>query len=232
MYYCPKQAMKFTLILILLITFPVGAQNQFRLNDASKKVDVNIDVGHCDNGNCGPVAVKFYRKGAPRSFQTIKLDKTNMWDAAPKANVTRRYDDQSVLNFNDFNFDGQEDVAICDGTGGGYGMPSYKIYLYSKQLAKFVYSASFTKLTNNGMNLGMVEIDKNKQILYRFSKSGCCWHQTEGFDVISGRPRKIYEFTEEVLMYKPEVVEITTAKFIKGKWRTWIKHAKTSEYYQ
>src|SRR5687768_5173411 len=113
---------------ILLTAIPVTAQRQFKLTDASKNVDVGIEVGKCDMGNCSPLTVTFYRKKAVRSFQTIRIPHTSMWDPIPNVNVTRRYDDQSVINFGDFDFDGVDDVAICDGTNGGYGMPSYQIY--------------------------------------------------------------------------------------------------------
>jgi hypothetical protein len=223
------------LILILLITPSFWGQNRFKLNDASKVVDIAIDVGMCgtgiSQGNCGPVRVDFFRKKSKKRFQTIRLSRTQMWDAPPKANVTRRYDDQSVINFGDFNFDGFEDVAICDGNNGGYGMPSYKIYIYSPSSKRFVYSRAFTRMNYGG--LGMFETDKKRRMHFVYSKSSCCWHQTQGFDVFRGKPRKVYEFTEDASNPAGlDTVEITTSKLIKGKWRTWIKHAKTAEYYR
>ena len=136
----------------------------------------------------------------------------------------------STINFGDFNFDGSDDVAICDGSNGGYGMPSYRVYLYSKTKMRFVYSRSFTRMNYGG--LGMFETDKKKHRHYVFTKSGCCWHQTQGFDVFRGRPRKIYELTESAMYGDGSEVEVTTSKLIRGSWRTWIKHVRYSEYYQ
>ncbi len=48
-----------------------------------------------------------------------------------------------------------------------------------------------------GVYLGMFEIDKKKKVLRNFSKSGCCWHQTEEFAVIGNRPKKVLEITED-----------------------------------
>ncbi|MGH9820344.1 MAG: XAC2610-related protein [Pyrinomonadaceae bacterium] len=135
-----------------------------------------------------------------------------------------------MVNFGDFNFDGSEDVAICDGSNGGYGMPSYQVFIYSTRLKKFVRSASFTKMNSGG--LGMFEIDNRKKMLMVFSKSGCCWHRTEGFAVIGGRPKKVYEFTEDATRNQGKTVEITTRRLVNGKWRTAVKLAKTSEYYK
>ncbi len=184
----------FALLFLIFSTLNIGAQTRFRLNDASKLVDVDLAVANCDEeesrGRCGPLTVRFFRKNSAKPFQTVTLPETNMWDPVPKANVTRRYDDQSVINFADFNFDGLDDVAICDGTNGGYGMPSYQIYLYSKPLGRFVHSPSFTKMNEGG--LGMFETDPKKKMHFVNTKSGCCWHQTQGFDVSRGRPRIIY----------------------------------------
>ena len=98
-----------------------------------------MEVGKAPDKFALPSAkYKFYRKGAKKPFQTVAVKWIDLWDAEPKANVTRLYDDQSVVNFGDFNFDGVEDVALNDGKDGGYGMPSYLIYLYSPRLRSYV----------------------------------------------------------------------------------------------
>jgi hypothetical protein len=225
--------MKLLLLMIIAVcTFPIGAQTRVRLNDASKAVDVDVDIGKCREGNsilCGPLKMRFFRKGAKLAFQTIVLPETSSWDSIPQSNETKRYDDQSIINFRDFDFDGREDVAICDGTDGGYGMPSYRIYIYSPTQKRCVYSRSFTQMNDGG--LGMFETDKAKRMHLVYTKSGCCWHQTQGFDVHNGRPRKVYEYTADDTG-DLITVKLTTRKLINGKWRTWTKHAKTSEYFK
>jgi hypothetical protein len=222
--------MKVVFLAILVLSIPICGQNRFSLTDASHRFDVTLDVGPCDPSfasNCGPLNVHFYRKGFPHLFQTIRLPTTQMWDVPPTANIINRYDDQSVINFNDFNFDGHEDVAICDGAEGGYGMPSYRVYLYSPATRRFVYSRAFTRMNYGG--LGMFETDAKKKMHYAFFKSSCCWHQTQGFDVWRGKPRKVYELTEDgtAIATKDSVYfEITTSKLIRGKWRTWVKHLR------
>src|SRR5687768_4250931 len=106
----------FLLIVVLVLSIEVHAQNTYRLNDASKVVDVGIEIT-CDKKlleGCGPLKVSFYRKRSDRPFQRIDLELTQMWDEAPTANIINGYDGQSIINFNDYNFDGAEDVAICD----------------------------------------------------------------------------------------------------------------------
>jgi hypothetical protein len=216
----------FSVLIALFCAVHSPAQNRFRLTDASKIVNVEIDVGTCtegSSGRCGPLKVTFFRKKASSPFQTVRLAHTDMWGPVPTANVTNRYDDQSVINFGDFNFDGIEDVAICDGTDGGYGMPSYRVYLYSKPAKRFIYSRLLTRMNMGG--LGMFEIDRKKKMLFVFTKDSCCWHQTQGFDIHRGRPRKIYELIEDGTNID-KGLEITTGKLINGNWRTWVKHVK------
>ena len=48
------------------------------------------------------------------------------------------YGNQSVVRFDDFNFDGIVDLAIQNGREGGYSGPSFDIYLYSMAQKKFI----------------------------------------------------------------------------------------------
>src|SRR6185295_7992938 len=90
---------------------------------------------------------------------------------------------------------------------------------------------AFSRISH-GVSLGMFEIDKKKKLLMRFSKSGCCWHRTEGYAVGGGQPKKVYELTEDATKNGGEMVEIKTRRLLNGKWKTTIKHAKTAEYYK
>ena len=213
---------------------PCFAQHQFHLSNPSNTIAVTVDVATCDTNCHGPAKFSFTRKGSTKPFQVIGLPNTQIWlndKGEAQANVTLRYDEQSAVNFGDFNFNGTEDVAICDGSDGGYGMPSYRVYLYSAASKRYVYSTAFSRLVH-GSSLGMFEIDKKKKMLMVSSNSGCCWHQTEGFAVVGGQPKKVYEFTEDATKNGGETVEIKTRRLVNGKWRTSIKHAKTSEYYK
>jgi hypothetical protein len=216
----------FSVLVSIIVTFfvPVSifSQSSFRLSNASKNVDVVIEVGSAPNEFDLPSAkYKFFRKGAKKPFQIVSVKWIDMWDTEPKANSTVRYDDQSVVNFGDFNFDGVEDVALNDGKNGGYGMPSYQVYLYSTRLNRYALSKPFTRINQDG-NLGFMEVDRKKKMLYRYTKSGCCWHQTEGFIVENGVPRRVYEYTEDA-MDPEKPPRAITRKLVHGKWRTWVR---------
>ena len=65
-----------------------------------------------------------------------------------------------------------------------------------------------------------MDIDSDKRMIYRSTKDGCCWHQPQGFPVVRGIPKKVYEKTEDVRNEKkPDTVTITTRRVVNGKWR-------------
>jgi hypothetical protein len=115
-------------------------------------------------------------------------------------------------------------LAIYDGNNGGYGSPSDQVYLFSKTANKFVHNKVFTELAQH---LGMFEVKKNKRMLYVYSKSGCCFHQIEGYKVINNKPVKVYENTDELTCDGSSDQIVTTRKLINGKWRTWGRNSAT-----
>lgn len=200
------------------------AQQSFKLSAASKYFDVEVVVAKCERGFCeGPATFSFLKKGSTKPFQVIKLEDTQIWlDKSGNApsNYTLLYDEQSVVNVDDFNFDGQDDIAICDGHKGSYGMPSYRVYL--SQHGRFVYNAAFSQLGQ--INLGMFSVDHKSKTLETLNKSGCCYHITKRYSVVNNRPLQTFENTNELT---PDGVRIiTTRKRIGGKWRTWVKHER------
>ncbi len=218
--------------LILLLSFPAFAQEKFELKNASKSYDVKIEVAGCADGFCeGAATFALVKKGETEPFQTFKVGATSLWldkSGEAQANTTLLYDEQSAVNFGDFNFDGVDDLAVCDGTEGGYGMPSYQIYLFSKTSGKFVHSTALSDLNHNG-NLGMMEVDSHKKVLRIFSKSGCCWHQTEEYRVVSNRPRKVFVEIEDATIADEKKVKITAKRFVRGRWQTSVKYVKREQ---
>ncbi len=215
------------LSLMLLVCSSVFGQKTFELKDASKYFDIKVSVAECKDGFCeGKASFSFYKKGGTNPYQVINLDDTQIQldeSGNAQANVTMLYDNQSAVNVGDFNFDGMEDVAVCDGANGSYGGPSYQVYLSSKSAGKFVYSKAFSDL---GSHLGMFEVDTKKKVLRIFDKSGCCWHVTEEYSVVNNRPVKTFVEEEDATIPDETKVKITTKTLVKGKWLTKIKYVK------
>lgn len=223
--------MKKIIFTTLLLSLNAFAQTGFEVKNASGLFDVRITVEKCDESFCeGKTTYTLFEKGQKKVFQKFDFENAVIQlgeDQKPLANITLLYDEQSALTFGDFNFDGVKDLALNDGNNSGYGMPSYQVYLFSKAQKKFVRSSSFTKLSQEE-GMGMFEVDARKKMLYTFAKSGCCWHQTQGFSVVKNRPVRVYEVIEDATG-GTDYVKITTKELIKGKWQTRVKHEKMKD---
>ncbi len=209
------------------------AQNQFELKDASKNYDVKINVETCESNECsGKSTVELLDKKTSRTFQTLTSENLNFYlneDQKPTANIIQLYNEQSPLIFDDFNFDGTEDIAIRNGNESGYGGPSYDVYVFNITKKQFVLSDELTALAYE--NLGMFNTDSERKRLITYSKSGCCWHLTTEYTVVPQRGLfKVYELEEDAT--GGEKVKVTKKEFINDKW---IKNTKTypiNEYYK
>ncbi|MCB1024178.1 MAG: hypothetical protein KDB79_07305 [Acidobacteria bacterium] len=221
---------KLLILMVFVFCSTAMAAQEFELKNASKYFDIKISVASCDEYGCtGAASFSFYKKGGSTPYQVIKLPETYIQlgdDGSPNVNKTLLYDEQSVVNIGDFNFDGMEDVAICNGMNGSYSGPSYNVYLSSRKARKFVYNRAFSAL---GEHLGMFEVDPERKVLITFDKSGCCWHVTEEFSVVKGRPVKVMVVEEDATIADETKVKITTKKLVRGKWRTSVKYVKREE---
>ncbi len=104
------------------------------------------------------------------------------------------YGKQSVIQYEDFNFDGIKDFAIEDGHNSCYGLPSFTVYLGSK--TGFKRNQAFTNLAHD--YCGMFSIDAKQKAIHTMTKSGCCWHQYSLFKIKDGLPHAV-EIHEEGL---------------------------------
>jgi hypothetical protein len=202
-------------------SFSAQAQTHFLLNQVSKEYDLHIEVAECDGDYCqGKARFSLFKKGGNLPLQVFNLPNTQLQLTAKKSpfmNQSQGYDLQSGIHLKDFNFDGLTDLALCDGHEGGYGSPSYKIYLYSAQTKHFVYSPALSKLAH-GEYLGMFEIDPLNKILRNFGKSGCCYHFTHEYKIKNNLPVKFREIIEDATDPKGKYVIVTTHSWVKGKW--------------
>lgn len=131
--------------------------------------------------------------------------------------------------FDDFNFDGSEDLAIRNGNQSGYGGPSYDVYVYNSTRKQFVLSNELTALAYE--NLGMFQTDHKRKRIITFAKSGCCWHITTEYTVVPKKGlQKVYEMEEDAM--DGEYVTVTTRNLINNKWASQSKKYKIKDYYK
>ncbi|HVE56379.1 MAG TPA: hypothetical protein VNB22_06080 [Pyrinomonadaceae bacterium] len=181
-------------VCLLLILTAVGitfGQKTFEVQDFSKDYYGKVFLKNpSEVFSQGWVAV--YEKKTNR--QLIKITSEQLTgdfeDGKIKANVKELpYGEQSVIIYDDFNFDGVKDFALMDGQNSCYGGPSFQIYLAGKSKARFVFSQSFTRLAQD--YCGMFDIDKSAKKISTMTKSGCCWHQFSEFIVVNNTPKAV-----------------------------------------
>lgn len=135
------------------------AQETFNLKSSSTKYDLEVRIDRCDEdrrkddaSTCsGPGRVSIYDKGATAPFQilmfkNLEVNKEQLaYNSDVDKSARKLYDDEYSFIFGDFNFDGTEDLAICNGREGGYGAPSYNVYLYNVTSQKFVENIKLSR---------------------------------------------------------------------------------------
>jgi uncharacterized protein YecT (DUF1311 family) len=184
----------------LLITGPVPSDRKIRITRASDRYDYQlefVDIKESDDGpeHFGRVAV--YEKDGTAPLQRIPMSQLYVAlddENKPLINAAQMYDEQGTINVGDFNFDGDEDVAIRNGNNGSYGGPSYDVFLYSKKEQRLIKNTPLTELIES--TLGMFDFDPSRKRLSTWAKSGCCWHQHTEYEVQSNTPVAVYRMTE------------------------------------
>ena len=222
------------LLLLLLTAGTARAEETLRVRDASKKYELEVRVAGCggaerlnDDNNCdGPARVSLYRKGSKAPFQVLRLRNLQLYkDTAaysPETSTKPRgiYAEEYTFVFEDFDFDGEEDLAVCNGRDGGYGGPSYNVYLFDRRSKRFVENRRLSRLTD-APYLGLFFRDPKKRLISVYSKSGCCYHETEVYRLVGGRPVLVEKVTEEATSTEDEsevLVITTTRKRVGGRW--------------
>ena len=239
--------LKRTSLLLLLLAASASlaaarAEETVKVQNVSTKYELEVRVAGCggaerlnDENNCdGPARVSLYRKGSRRPFQVLRLSNLELYkDTAaysPETSAKPRgiYAEEYTFVFEDFDFDGEEDLAICNGRNGGYGGPSYNVYLFDKRSRRFVENRRLSRLTE-GVYLGLFFPDPKKKRLSVYSKSGCCYHETEVYSVVRGRPVLVEKVIEEATGTDKEdefLVTTTTKKRVGGRWVVKTKREK------
>lgn len=225
----------------LLIGQVSFAQETFKLDRASREYDLVIQVQACGgeaqdyNANTcnGPARVSLHKKGVKSAFQVLSLPNIELYKDTvtynPEVNKNQRgiYAEEYGVVFDDFDFDGKQDLAICNGRNGGYGGPSYNIYLFHQKSQQFVENRRLSRLTE-GVYLGLFFPDAKRHLLIAYSKSGCCYHETEKYQMTNSKPILVEKIIEDATIEQRGLVRVTTKKLINGKWVTRVRKKKAS----
>ncbi|MCR1026849.1 hypothetical protein NQT66_18665 [Cellulophaga baltica] len=178
-------------LLLLLGILPVLtlAQRTYTISDFSTTYKATIEIEHgFENKDFKKGSFSIVNNTTNKQVLFIESDELIIETEDNTEDNTNAvllpYDRQNFLIFQDFNFDGLEDVAFMDGRNSCYGGPSYQIYLQEHQT--FVHSPEFTRLSYE--YCGMFQIAEKTKTIHTMTKSGCCWHQFSEFKVQDNKP--------------------------------------------
>lgn len=215
---------------LLLATAAAAEPLVYQLTDPAQKYRVELRFAQppADSYESAPATVSLRDKtsgellqtlDSPAAYATLRQDGSLSTGQAPM------YGDQSALFFDDFNFDGEQDLALRNGSEGGYGGPSYDVYLFDPSTRRLQLSPAFSDLTRNGQ-LGMFDTDRQAQRLHTWSKSGCCWHQDASWKVENNLPLMVEERIEQGYTPAPEegfmprgYFNVTYRALVDGQWQ-------------
>lgn len=176
--------------------FESSARTTYSLQKFSDKYRATLEVSD-DNDVFRPGIIRVYDQKSGAVLMQVQSDElvldTNSSTNEVKANVHELpYGEQSVLIYEDFNFDGIKDLALMDGQNSCYHGPSFQVFLGSKD--GFTHSDSFTDLAQN--YCGMFGVDKKARQLSVMTKDGCCLHEMATYSIRDGEP---YQETHTVI---------------------------------
>lgn len=173
---------------LFFIFFTLGySQQVFEVQNFSEKYYAKVSVQDSSEVFT-PGIITVYNKKTGKELVKVESE-----ELAPdfttegniKANILQLpYGEQSLLIYDDFNFDGISDLALQDGQNSCYHGPSYQIYLGTKN--GFIHNKKFTRLAQE--YCGMFSYNKEEKKIYTMTKSGCCWHQYSEFVIENNQP--------------------------------------------
>ncbi|QTD35583.1 XAC2610-related protein [Pseudomonas fluorescens] len=168
-----------------------------QLSDPAQKylIDVMVAQPPLKSFDAAPAQIVVRDKASGEVLQ--RIDSADVSDLIPAGDTAPalRCDEQRLMVFADFNFDGEQDLAVRNGNEGGYAAASYDIYLADPSSPVLVLDKGLSALTREPQ-LGLFEIDPSTRHLKTRSKSGCCWRQSATWALQGNSPVKVAEKIE------------------------------------
>ncbi len=183
------------LLTIRTLTF---SQHIFTVDDFSKDYYGKISIEDTSEAfSKGWIAI--YEKKTNKELIKVTSDELapSLTNGQLKSNMRKLYNEQSLIIYNDFNFDGINDFAIEDGQNSCYHGPSFQIYLgHLGRTNEFTYNEDFTRLAQD--YCGMFEVNRKEKKINTMTKSGCCWHQYSEFIIENNKPKAVKILEEDL----------------------------------
>lgn len=207
-------------LLIVLASFG-GEARDFKIIDFTPNLYATLHIEGCDRSSSshedscsGAGVLKVFNKKDTKPF--VVSSSTNFFvelhQGELKSNIkSMPYGEQSLIIYQDFNFDGKKDLAVRNAESSCYGGPAYNIYLAHQ--GGFKRNADFEVLSNQFC--GMFGVDAQNKQLSTMTKSGCCYHEYTDYVVEGNKPVAIKTVYESVNTSLP-FMGIETKKRVKN----------------
>lgn len=205
--------MKKIIFILLFQATLINAQTSFIIDDFSSKFYAKIFIDDSSNSIEKFGKTTIYKK--TDNTVLIAVDSVSYIHdfINNKEKITDngklKYSKQSLIIFDDFNFDKLPDIAIFNGNYSCYSGPSYEVYLYKNN--QFEYNQDFTNLVIN--NCGFFEVNTSEMQLATFTKSGCCFHSSSKYKVVNDFPVEI-EREESTYLSHPSFLQVSKYKLV------------------
>ena len=202
--------MKLTFLFLLL--FALGsshAQVTFRVDSFSADYYGIVEIKDTSE-TFSPGTITIYQSKTNKALIRLKSDElaASLQNGHVLANkLSLPYGEQSMIIYDDFNFDGKKDFAVEDGQNSCYHGPSFRIYLASAK--DFVFDSAFTRLAQE--YCGMFQYNVDTKTINTMTKSGCCWHEFSEFIIANSKPKAISIITSDQSNFPFE-------KYTEEKW--------------
>ncbi|MCO8165734.1 hypothetical protein NJC38_26730 [Pseudomonas sp. 21LCFQ010] len=163
-------------------------RSTYNLQDFAEHYRATLEIS-AEDEVFRPGIIRIYNKQDGAELLQVRSDElvlnTDPKTGKVKANVHELpYGEQSVLIYDDFNFDGIKDLALMDGQFSCYHGPSYQVFLGTAE--GFRRSEAFTELAQN--YCGFFDYNAQTRRVSTMAKSGCCSHWFTTYRIDSGEP--------------------------------------------
>jgi len=176
-------------LLISLIYTSIFCQTKYEISSFSEKYkgELVIDQGF-ENEVFKKGEISIFEIGTKKKVLTIKSDEFTFEmnnEGKVETNIIELpYGKQSIIIYEDFNFDDKKDLAVMDGQYSCYHGPSFQVYLETDDGLQ--HSPEFTRLAQE--YCGMFQVSDETETIHTMTKSGCCWHQWCEFKIKENTP--------------------------------------------
>lgn len=163
-----------------------------------------------------------------RLLRSCPSDSPNGFDAVPAQVVirARRAAAPQLINLpfvfcgtagvsvEDYNFDGNPDLAVNNDVALGYGSVGQYIFLFDPASRRFVFSAAFSE----AVAAHSAALDPKRKEIEAMNKSGCCYHRSLFYRVENNRPVPVRERIEDATGDISKGMKITERTRVNGRW--------------